>query len=495
VSTEPFFEHSSVGAVRANRRLLLLSYHFPPDTTIGARRWEKLSHFVAERGWGLDVITCATEEVELPRLEALPGDVRIYGVPPQPARLAEWTEHAVWRIYRALRPTRTTTRSANAATPNSRVQTPKERPDTVLRSEVHWRPLNARKLLRTYWAWLDSSRDRRWAELAAQLARGILQPDVHFAIVTSGPPHMTHEAGRILSLEYGLPFVMDMRDPWSLSERLPDRWASPLWLNITARYERAMVQQAALVVANTDPARETLANAYPEARERVIAVMNGTDDEPIPQSRRGGRFTICYAGTVYDYSDPHSLFQAAARVIANLHLTPAEFGMEFIGSFDDASEQLLRGLAGTEGVGEYVSVGPARPHEQALEFMAGATMLVTFPGWNSVAIPGKVFECVRFDAWLLALSDANSATERLLRGTDADVVPREEIERIAAVITRRYEAHLREERPVRIARDGRFSRRHQAQILLDAIARLAHESEMAPAPDTAAHTRRTSLSH
>lgn len=484
-----------MGAVRADRRLLLLSYHFPPDTTIGARRWEKLSHFVAERGWGLDVITCASEKVELPRLEALPSDVRIYGVPPQPARLAEWTEHAAWRVYRALRPTRGTTHSANAATPGSLAQISRARPDTVSRAEVHWQPLNARKLLRTYWVWLDSWRDRRWAERAVHMAREILQPDVHFALVTSGPPHMTHEAGRILSLEYGLPFVMDMRDPWSLTERLPERWASPLWFDITARYERAMVQQAALVVANTDPARETLANAYPEARERVIAVMNGADDEPITPSRQGGRFTICYAGTVYDYSDPHSLFQAAARVVDGLRLTPAEFGMEFIGNFDDASEQLLRDLAGAEGVGEYVSVGPARPHAQALEFMAGATMLVTFPGWNSVAIPGKVFECVRFDAWLLALSDANSATERLLRGTDADVVPREEIERIAAVITRRYEAHMRGERPVRIARDGRFSRRHQAQILLDAIARLSPQSDVPPAPGTAAHTHRTSLSH
>ncbi len=38
-------------------RLLLVTYHFPPDTAVGALRWQKLARYAAERGWGLDVIT------------------------------------------------------------------------------------------------------------------------------------------------------------------------------------------------------------------------------------------------------------------------------------------------------------------------------------------------------------------------------------------------------------------------------------------------------
>jgi hypothetical protein len=129
-----------------------------------------------------------------------------------------------------------------------------------------------------------------------------------------------------------------------------------------------------------------------------------------------------------------------------------------------------------------------------MEFLAQATMLVTFPGWNTVAIPGKVFECVRFDAWLLALSDAGSATDLLLRGTDADVVPRDDIEGIANAIARRYQAHQRGEQATHIARDERFSRRRQARILLDALARLAPPSGVKPPPDTDARTPRTSYS-
>jgi glycosyltransferase involved in cell wall biosynthesis len=349
-------------------------------------------------------------------------------------------------------------------------------------------------MLRSYWVWLDFVRHERWARDAVRLAEQILEPGVHFAVVTSGPPHMTHETGRILSERHGLPFVMDMRDPWSLNERVTERWASPLWLRGTARHEREMVRQAALVVANTAPARDALARAYPDASERIITVMNGSDDDPLPPQRRGGRFTIAYAGTVYDYGDPRSLFRAAARVIRDLALTPADFGMDFIGNFDDGGEQALLETARTEGVEEFISVGPTRSHEGAMHFLSQATMLVTFPGWNSVAIPGKVFECVRFDAWLLALSDAGSATDLLLRGTDADVVPRDDIEGIARVIERRYQAHRRGEEATHIARDERFSRRLQARILLDALARLAPASEIQPPRDRDARTPRTSYS-
>ena len=502
MSVRPLFEHP--GATRSARRLLLISYHFPPDTTIGARRWEKLSHFVAERGWGLDVITCVEPSADLSRLEALPDDTRVYGLPPHYMHAAEWLEHAVWRVYRTLIPGRGASASddvekGSAGTTRVPAQpvgegVPRQHPDTVSRHDIKWWPLTPRKLLRSYWVWLDFARNERWTARAVRLAEEILEPSVHFAVVTSGPPHMTHESGRILSLRHGIPFVMDMRDPWSLNERVTERWASPLWLSATARHEREMVSQAALVVANTAPARDALGRAYPDARERIIAVMNGSDDDPLPPQRRGGRFTIGYAGTVYDYGDPQSLFRAAACVIGDRGLTPDSFGMDFIGSFEDGGEQSLRDAARAEGVEDFVTVGPARSHEDAMEFMAQATMLVTFPGWNSVAIPGKVFECVRFDAWVLALSDAGSATDLLLRGTDADVVPRDDIDGIARVIARRYEAHKRGEEATHIASDERFSRRVQARILLDALARLAPASEVEPPSGTDARTPRTSYS-
>jgi glycosyltransferase involved in cell wall biosynthesis len=219
-------------------------------------------------------------------------------------------------------------------------------------------------------------------------------------------------------------------------------------------------------VANTEAARDALAAAYPTAGGRLIAVMNGSDDDPIPQSSSGYRFTIAYAGTIYLERHPRSLFRAAARVIRELGLAPANFGIEFIGAGS------LVEMAREEGIADFVSEGPVRPHAEALEFLGRATMLVTFPGWDTITIPAKIFECVRFDAWLLVLADPGSATDRLVRGIGADVVQPNDIVAIAAVIRKRYEEYRSGVRPVRAVADERFSRRTQARILLDAIARL-----------------------
>ena len=129
------------------------------------------------------------------------------------------------------------------------------------------------------------------------------------------------------------------------------------------------------------------------------------------------------------------------------------------------------GMAVKEGIGDYVTVEPPRPHRAALEFLAGATMLVVFPGNNLLALPAKVFEYIRFDSWLLAIGDPGSAIAQLLRGTSADVVA-PQVDELASAISARYREYLAGVRPVRVARDARFSRKAQARILLDAIARL-----------------------
>jgi hypothetical protein len=157
-------------------------------------------------------------------------------------------------------------------------------------------------------------------------------------------------------------------------------------------------------------------------------------------------------------------------VVRELGLTPAQFGCSFIGHLDDAGGARLLAMAEEEGLGGFVDVGPPRPREQALAFLAQATMLVSLPQNVPLTIPSKIFEYMRFEAWLLALAARDSSTEQLLRGTDADVVDPQDADRLASVIRGRYLEFARGERPRPIAAGDRFSRRAQAAILFDALA-------------------------
>ena len=300
---------------------------------------------------------------------------------------------------------------------NGNSESGKGRPEALDRDEIRPAVRTPREALRTYWAWVELTHGERWARRAAELAKQIVVSGVHEAVITSAPPHTSHEAGRVVSEATGLPFVMDMRDPWSLQPWLRESIASPIWYRHAERFERGCIDRAALVVANTAPAHTALVSRYPEAAAKIITAMNGSDEDPLPPHRDSEQFLIRYAGTIYLDRDPQTLFRAAAKVIAREHLEPAQFGIDILGRFADEHRVPLLAMAAQEGIAEYVTVEPPRPHKEALQFLAGATMLVIFLGSNMLALPAKVFEYVRFDSWLLALAEPGSAIAQVLEGT------------------------------------------------------------------------------
>jgi glycosyltransferase involved in cell wall biosynthesis len=344
----------------------------------------------------------------------------------------------------------------------------------VAPAEIRFRPLDRRMWYVTYTTWLDNRKQLAWARAAAAIGAGVVRPGVHRALVSCGPWQLSnHEAGRRVAERSGLPFVMDLRDPWSLRRRVSEGAATPLFFALADRQERRCVERASLVVVNAEPVREAMAAKYPGARARFLTVTNGYDEEPVPPTRFGERFVLAYAGGIYLDRDPRLLFRAAARVVRELGLSPRDFGVELIGNVDDYGGVPIAAMAREEGLDGYVTTGPARPRREALEFLAGGTMLVSLPQDSPWAIPSKVFEYMLYDAWLLVLADAGSPTEMLLRGSEADVVPTRDVDAMAAVLRERVLAYRRGERPERLAREARFSRRHQAAVLLDAIAAVA----------------------
>ena len=437
-------------------RLLLVSYHFPPSEAAGALRWQRLTPIASQFGWEVDAITLAPDLADCvgwERVGDLPPHTQIHGVD-SPEPLAGRLEIAAWRAWRGLQ--RSTAGGGN-----------RSRPSTVHRSEVRWLAGGPRALRRAWNVLLDYARESAWARGAVVAGLQVSERHRHDLVISCGPPHLVHVAGRRLARALKTPFVMDLRDPWSLQTRLHEEVASPLWFHLADREEARCVAQADLIVMNTPLAAAAMQTKWP--RSRVLAVMNGWDEEALPCSPWPEQFRIVYAGTIYIDRTPQPFFRAVAGAVRQLGVGPGDFEVRLIGAVEEFGGRSVAGLAAEEGVGDYVRVLPTMPRREVLGEYAQAAMLLTLPQDSHLAIPSKVFEYLRQPCWVLAQTAPQSATGEVLRDTSAFVVAPDDVERTRNILVRCFEEFRAGRRPEPIARDGRFSRAAQGAKLFAAL--------------------------
>ena len=440
------------------RRLLLISYHFPPGGAAGALRWEKLAPLAAERGWLLDVITLDPAHLDGRRdggASALPAGTRVFHVPAVTLK----RERIVTTLLATLRALR------------SRAAADHEAGESIAPAAPPREPSRPGLASRTYGALCETATQRRWALRAAALALRLASRERYAAVITCGPPHMVHVAGRRVAERHALPLVLDLRDPWRLVERLADSIDSPVWRWQAAWHERGVVPRADLIVMNTVPARDAMRERYPERASRIIAVMNGFDEDQPAASERGHKFVVTYTGSIYLDRDPGPLFEAAKRLIERRRLAPRDFGITLVGSVQRGRSGSTIEIARRAGIEDFVELLPHRPRGALREILARSAVLVSLAQDSHLAIPSKIFEYMQFDAWILAMAEPHNAAARLLEGSQADVVHPDDAGRIAERLEQHYDQYRRGEYPVRLATERRFSRRAQADILFDALER------------------------
>jgi hypothetical protein len=192
---EPYFETSSLGAGAPRQRMLLVSYAFPPDSAIGALRWQKMVQFASPRGWDVDVLMIDPHQCVVrddSRLATLPPGVRLFAV-----HFYSYRESVIETMLRRwasrmLSPLRA---REGAARPRQALPTPaasaaagQENGASSARTLSPGRLLlngrRAQLARRAYAEWED------WAQRAAAMGIALGERQPYDVVVSSGPPHM-----------------------------------------------------------------------------------------------------------------------------------------------------------------------------------------------------------------------------------------------------------------------------------------------------------------
>jgi len=395
------------------RRLLVISYYFGPDGSVGGLRWAGLTKYLARLGWEISVITAAP-----PSGNGTSGDAHVVWCP----RL--WTFLDGCRLLRRL----ALGGSPGAFANGSRVVSGAELPGPLrqLRREVT-------ALL----AFPDESRG--WVSRAALRARAVIRRFQPQVIVSSGPPHSAHLVAGMATMGSAARWLIDLRDPWggphTKAWDSDPRVGSRTYRALSRRLERLVFGRAHGVITNTHQFAEALAARYPGVP--VACVPNGVDPEylPPPPSSPYPGLGMVYAGTLYASRDLGPVVQAL-RVFTERHPDAAHAGsrLRIAGPAEPRHARAFSDAVAAAGMQQYVELLGPLPRAQALEVVSRSRLAVVLAQEQELQIPAKLYESVAMGVPTLVVASADSAAA--VEGTRVGAVVRDshDVEGIASVL-------------------------------------------------------------
>ncbi|MGL4554704.1 MAG: glycosyltransferase, partial [Gemmataceae bacterium] len=221
----------------------------------------------------------------------------------------------------------------------------------------------------------------------------------------SGPPHVVHLLGWDAKRRFGVPWVVDCRDPWVTAiDVLPPKGMTAMYERV---WERRVFAAADAIVTNAPCARERLADALPRFAPKLHSIPNGYDPDifpPVP-ARAPGPVRILHAGQLYVGRDPRPILDAVAGISPG---SVPPFRFEFLGRTEYAKGADLAADALKRGLSESIVCRGQVTYRQTLDEMAGADVLLLMDTPNRhIGVPAKLYEYLGAGRPVLATGESD----------------------------------------------------------------------------------------
>lgn len=260
-----------------------------------------------------------------------------------------------------------------------------------------------------------------WVKPSIQNLEKYLKENHYDVLVTTGPPHSLHLIGLGLKKKFPqLKWLADFRDPWTEIS-----YYKHLKLTkIADKKHRKLEEQ---VFKNADI---TLATSYTDSKNfrekgaNAFCVTNGFDLEVGSQKSEVGsknsttKFTLSYIGVLEQLRNPEILWGLLNDLVQENEDFASDFQLKFVGRLDD---KILEKIENCYLKKHLINLG-YQTHDVALEHMKDSTLLLitNFPQESSKGIiPGKIFEYLATGKTILSFGPKEADVERILEDTKA----------------------------------------------------------------------------
>ena len=374
------------------KRVLVITYYWPPNGGVGGQRWLKMCKYLPEHGWQPVVYTPSN-----PEMAALDEGL-LQDVSPQ-LEVIKRPITEPFSLYKRF----------TGKKKDERIQT------AFLKEEGSNAPNWKERLA----LWVRSNffvPDARvwWVKPSIRYLKGYLHAHPVDAVVTTGPPHSMHLIGLGLKRALGVRWISDLRDPWTGIDYYQQ-------LSLTGWADRRHRRMEREVLTNADQV-VTVSWRWAKDLEAlgakdVAVVTNGYDPAdlrgvPLPVDQP---YSLVHSGSMSPTRDQPGLWRLLAELCVKDKSFADRFVLRFIGPVDASVNDSVHAA----GLGAHVERMGRIPRAEAMrEIMRARVLLLPI---NTTAnqhgiLPTKLYEYLSTGRPILAIGPRDGDVARVLDG-------------------------------------------------------------------------------
>jgi glycosyltransferase involved in cell wall biosynthesis len=255
---------------------------------------------------------------------------------------------------------------------------------------------------------------RGWNRFAYKKAIEIIRLYQIDTIITTSPPHSTQLLGLKLKRKLNVRWIADLRDPWVDIFYYKHFNHTSIAKKIDLRYEKSVIENADTLITVSENLKQIFSSKtkYPLG-ERIHVIPNGYDHNDFTEKPNiiEPKKVISYIGTISELYDIEGFISALNKFDAG---TSSKFLLRFVGK---VSESIIKKLNETNIELEFIDYVP---HNQAVDFMLRSSiLLLVIPKVqnNKGIITGKFFEYLACQKPILALGPTDGDLAKLFDET------------------------------------------------------------------------------
>lgn len=367
------------------KKVLVITYYWPPAGGPGVQRWLKFCTYLPE--FGVKPTVYIPENPSYPIMdEALVQEV--------PADL-EILKYPIWEPYALGK------RLDKGAT------------QTLSKGIIDEDPSLLKKfLLFVRGNFFIPDARKAWVKPSVKFLMSHLKENHYDSVITTGPPHSVHLIGLQLKKELGIPWVADFRDPWTTIGYHKSLRLLPWNARKHKKLEAAVLQAADHILVTSPTTKKEFEGI---SNQQISVITNGYDRSNKPENPidLDNNFSISHIGSLLAKRNPEPLWKILAYLCANDAAFKKDLNLVFAGVVAKEVKDSLR----AHGLLEHAEFKGYVDHSEAIALQHQSQLLllleINSPETRAI-LPGKLFEYMMAKRPILAIGPKGSDIKKLL---------------------------------------------------------------------------------